>query len=57
MPIYEYSCRECGTHGSVHSSFNEDVPTMQCPKCKLDMSRLYSAPGLVFKGNGWGSKP
>ena len=57
MPTYEYSCKECGTHGSIHSSFNEDVPTMQCPKCKLDMSRLYSAPGLVFKGNGWGGKP
>ena len=56
MPTYEYSCNECGTHGSTHTSFAEDVPVMQCPKCQIMMSRIYSAPGLIFKGLGWASK-
>ncbi len=24
MPTYEYSCRECGTYGSVHRTYKED---------------------------------
>jgi putative FmdB family regulatory protein len=57
MPTYEFSCNECGTFGSTFRSFTEDVPTMDCPKCHTLMTRLYSAPGIVFKGRGWGSKP
>ena len=56
MPTYEYSCNECGTYGSTHQSFTEDVPVMQCPKCQITMCRIYSAPGLIFKGGGWGGK-
>jgi len=56
MPTYEYSCNECGTYGSIHQSFIEDVPVMQCPKCQITMARMYSAPGLIFKGGGWGGK-
>jgi putative FmdB family regulatory protein len=56
MPTYEYSCNECGTHGSTHTSFAEDVPVMRCPKCQVMMSRIYSAPGLIFKGSGWAGK-
>lgn len=56
MPTYEYSCRECGTYGSVHRSFADDDAGMECPKCKILMNRLYSAPALVFKGDGWGGK-
>ena len=54
MPIYEYSCNECGTYGSVHKSYADDVAFMNCPKCNIPMTRVYSAPGLIFKGNGWG---
>jgi len=56
MPTYEYSCNECGTYGSIHQSFTDDVPVMQCPKCQITMARIYSAPGLIFKGGGWGGK-
>ena len=48
------SCNECGTYGSVHKSYDDDVSDMRCPKCDLQMSRIYSAPGLIFKGGGWG---
>ena len=54
MPTYEYSCHECGTYGSVHKSYEDDIGPMNCPKCNLAMSRMYSAPGLIFKGGGWG---
>jgi putative FmdB family regulatory protein len=56
MPTYEYSCNECGTYGSVHKSYDDDIGPMSCPKCNLQMSRLYSAPGLIFKGGGWGGQ-
>jgi len=56
MPIYEYSCNECGTYGSVHKSYADDVAFMSCPKCNIAMTRVYSAPGLIFKGSGWGGK-
>jgi hypothetical protein len=38
-------------------SYADNLPIMECPKCMTIMKRLYSAPGIVFKGNGWGSKP
>jgi putative FmdB family regulatory protein len=57
MPTYEYSCNECGTYGSVQKSYDDDIAGMECPKCNLQMSRIYSAPGLIFKGGGWGGKP
>jgi putative FmdB family regulatory protein len=56
MPLYEYSCAECGTYGSTSSSYVDNLPIMECPKCMTIMNRLYSAPGIVFKGTGWGSK-
>ena len=57
MPLYEYSCAECGTYASTSSSYVDNLPIMECPKCMTIMNRLYSAPGIVFKGTGWGSKP
>ena len=57
MPTYEYSCNECGTYGSQHRTYKEGDGGMSCPKCNVEMSRIYSAPGLIFKGNGWGGKP
>ena len=56
MPTYEYGCQECGTYGSVQRTYKEDDGGMNCPKCGLDMTRIYSTVGLVFKGDGWGGK-
>ena len=56
MPTYEYSCRECGTFGSKHRTYKEGDDGMTCPKCNVEMSRIYSAPGLIFKGDGWAGK-
>lgn len=56
MPTYEYGCQECGTYGSVHRTYKEDDGGMICPKCKVSMVRMFSAVGLIFKGDGWAGK-
>ncbi len=33
-----------------------DEGGMRCPKCHIDMTRIYSSVGLVFKGDGWAGK-
>ena len=49
-------CAECGTYGSTNSSYADNLPIMECPKCMTIMNRIYSAPGIVFKGTGWGGQ-
>jgi len=56
MPTYEYSCKECGTYGSVHRTYKEDDGGMNCPRCKIAMVRIFTAPGIQFKGDGWAGK-
>jgi putative FmdB family regulatory protein len=56
MPTYEYSCKECGTFGSIHRTYKEDDSGLDCPKCKTAMARIFTAPGISFKGDGWGGK-
>ncbi len=56
MPTYEYSCKECGTYGSVYRTYKEDDSGMNCPRCKVEMIRVFTAPGISFKGNGWAGK-
>jgi putative FmdB family regulatory protein len=53
MPTYEFKCEECFTTGTVTASFT-DTASMECPKCSRAMERVYSAPGLIFRGGGWG---
>jgi len=55
MPTYEFRCGSCETYGTAQFSFEQDA-SMRCPRCNIMMSKIYSAPGLVFKGGGWGGK-
>ncbi len=41
MPTYEYSCKECGTYGSVHRTYKEDDGGMRCPKCHIDIIQFF----------------
>jgi predicted nucleic acid-binding Zn ribbon protein len=45
----------CKSHGTAQFSFTDEA-SMFCPICKKPMDRLYSSPGLIFKGGGWGGK-
>ena len=52
MPTYEYACRDCGEHLEVVQSFKDDALT-ECPACKGELRKVFSAAGIIFKGSGW----
>ena len=55
MPSYQYYCPLCNlgvtVTKSIHSTEGE-----QCDNCKVPLIKVYSAPGLNFKGGGWAHK-
>jgi putative FmdB family regulatory protein len=51
MPIYEFECAVCKIRVEVDKSIHEDR-NAQC--CGQPMNRLFTAPGISFKGTGWG---
>ena len=53
MPIYEYSCGECG-HDFEKIQKISDAPIRKCPSCgRLKARRLISRTSFVLKGEGW----
>ena len=52
MPTYEYACKDCGEHLEVVQSFKDDALT-ECPNCRGELRKVFSAAGIIFKGSGW----
>ena len=52
MPIYEYSCKKCGTTIEVLQKFNAPV-LRKHQGCGGTLTKLISAAGFQFKGTGW----
>ena len=65
MPTYDYQCSNCGTDFEVFQSFSEDT-LKRCPTKKSGNSpqgctsvgkgkvtKIFSAPGISFKGSGF----
>ena len=53
MPIYEYSCLECG-HEFEKLQKVSDSPVRKCPSCsRLKARRMISRTSFVLKGDGW----
>jgi putative FmdB family regulatory protein len=52
MPTYQYACSDCGHAFEIFQSFSDDALT-QCPECKGDLRKVFSAVGVVFKGSGF----
>jgi putative FmdB family regulatory protein len=54
MPIYEYSCSNCGTTLDVLQKMNDPAP-VKCEKCGAEntLSRIVSRTSFVLKGGGW----
>lgn len=52
MPIYVYNCPTCGEQFERQQSFN-DKPLETCPEGHAGVKRLFTPPGIVFKGSGW----
>ena len=52
MPIYEYSCEECGHEMEAMQKISDKVLT-ECPACgKPALKKMLSAPGFRLKGGG-----
>ena len=53
MPIYEYSCHECGNDFEEIQKFS-DPPITLCPSCgSLEAKRKVSVSAFHLKGGGW----
>ena len=66
MPLYEYSCRRCGTAFEAMRKFAERDQEIACPSCGTQANRVLSPPtymagGLSRSGPEWrpypGAKP
>lgn len=52
MPIYEYVCQSCQHHFEVKQRFS-DAPLTSCARCGQAVTKIISAPAIMFKGSGW----
>ena len=52
VPTYQYACNACAHEFEVFQSFS-DASLTQCPECKGEIRKVYSAVGVVFKGSGF----
>jgi putative FmdB family regulatory protein len=52
VPLYEYSCNQCGYKFEKIQKFS-DEPERVCPKCQGELVRPMTAPALKFEGAGW----
>ncbi len=51
MPIYEYSCPQCGVFEIVQRI--KESPLKKCPTCASKVERLVSRTSFILKGTGW----
>jgi putative FmdB family regulatory protein len=51
MPLYEYTCRECGESFERRRRFDERLAAAPCPRCGTEAEITLSMPGLVGAGS------
>ena len=52
MPIYEYLCQSCHHRFEVKQRVSD--PAIQCcARCGQAVTKVISAPAIMFKGSGW----
>mgnify|MGYP003346178316 CR=1 FL=1 len=52
MPIYEYVCQGCQRRFEVKQRIS-DPPLSTCEQCGQTVTKVISAPAIMFKGTGW----
>jgi putative FmdB family regulatory protein len=52
VPTYQYACNACAHEFEAFQSFS-DTSLTQCPECKGEIRKVYTAVGVVFKGSGF----
>jgi putative FmdB family regulatory protein len=55
MPIYDYSCTNCGHVIEVVHGVHESGPTV-CPNCGGLLRKRFAPPAIHFRGTGWAKK-
>jgi predicted nucleic acid-binding Zn ribbon protein len=50
--IYAFKC-ECGNTREIEQSIHADIINPMCTDCHSSMSRVWSSPGITFKGDGF----
>lgn len=55
MAIYEYICKKCDlvTEEEMPMGSEREV---RCPNDNTKMKRVFSVPGVRYKGEGWAKK-
>jgi putative FmdB family regulatory protein len=52
VPIYEYVCAACHHRFEVQQKIS-DPPLTHCNRCGQSVTKVISAPAIMFKGSGW----
>src|SRR6185503_4075882 len=57
MPIYDYSCSNCGQTTEVIHGIDSPGPRF-CPVCGAEgtLRKAFAPPAVHFKGSGWAKK-
>lgn len=53
MPIYEYSCPQCGHVFEEWTRTHDATEQQDCPRCGTAAPRIMSQTSFVLKGGGW----
>lgn len=53
MPTYTFACPTCGEVFERRLSFHDDLSAVRCSQGHSGVHRVYQAPAIVFKGNGF----
>jgi putative FmdB family regulatory protein len=51
VPMYDYRCPMCNMTWELELSMEHDL--VRCNDCGTQANRIFSAPGVVFKGKGF----
>jgi putative FmdB family regulatory protein len=54
MASYEYECKTCELTQVLIRSMLDETVIPSCAKCGVPMVRRFAAPGISFRGTGWG---
>lgn len=54
MPLHDYKCVECGEVQEVHVPIQSAPASLRSCDCGGIMRKVFSAPGIIFRGAGWG---
>jgi putative FmdB family regulatory protein len=52
MPTYEYECHSCHRRVEAVQKFTDPALTV-CEYCGGELRKVFSAPGIAFKGSGF----